>query len=167
MSSPFVQQKFLVAFVVFWPGSNTQNVNSRIRQRCAFICTAFKSRTEWIHTQRVSAPTTTILPTTAVTNYDFIHVIYEPQTSVYQNITKLLRCTVICAGFKSQTEWCNAQRVSAPTTMILPTTEGTFNRCCNFFDHVIFSPQISTYQHRAKLLTHPSILSSSFSLMLA
>ena len=41
----------------------------------------------------VSAPTTTILPTTACTHHGwnwFGHVIYVPQTSSYQNITKHL-----------------------------------------------------------------------------
>ena len=58
-----------------------------------FIYVAFKPHTQWINTQHVNAPTTTILPTTADTSHDlncFSHGIYKLLTSTYQNIAKLL-----------------------------------------------------------------------------
>ena len=45
-----------------------------------------------------------------------------------------LRC--IFAVSKSHMEWSNSQRVSAPTTKILPTTVGTYY-CLNCISHVI------------------------------
>ena len=53
-------------------------------------------------------------------------------------------------------EWSNAQHVSTPTTMILPTTVGTLHSL-NCFGHIIYAPQTSMYQNIAKLLTQPSI----------
>ena len=53
------------------------------------------------------------------------------------------RCTFICTTFKSQKNSSNAQRVSALTTTILPTTSGTF-RGLNNFGHEIYAPQTST-----------------------
>ena len=47
-------------------------------------------------------------------------------------------------------EQTDAQRVSALTTTITPTTAGSFN----FFGHVTYAPQTFTYQNIAKLLTH-------------
>ena len=38
-----------------------------------------------------------------------------------------LRCTFLFAIFKSHTVWKYAQRVDALTTVILPTTAGTFD----------------------------------------
>ena len=52
-----------------------------------------KSYTEASYTQRVGAPTTSITSTTEDTFRGlccFVHVICAPQTSTYQNITKLL-----------------------------------------------------------------------------
>ena len=63
----------------------------------------------------------------------------------------------ICTLFKSHIQWSNAQRVSPPTTSILPTTAGTYHGS-NCFCHMINTPQISMfYQNIAKLLTHSSI----------
>ena len=56
-----------------------------MRLNWMFICAAFKSHTELNNAQRVGAPTTTILPTTAGTNYglNFLrHVIYTLQISM-------------------------------------------------------------------------------------
>ena len=77
-----------------------QSKSFRIRLRFTFICTAFRSHTEWNNAQRVNAPTTTILPKQKFPN----------QTTF----------TFICTAFRSHTEGINAQRVNAPTTMILP-----------------------------------------------
>ena len=81
--SPFVQQMFLFAFSVL----------RLSRLCCMFICAAFKLPMDWSNIQHVSASTTTILPTTVGTlhNLNFSsHMIYVLQTSIYQNITKLL-----------------------------------------------------------------------------
>ena len=51
----------------------------------------------------------------------------------------------------------SAQRVSALTTTILPTTAGTYQGL-NWFGHGIKGMQINTYQNIAKLLTHSSNL---------
>ena len=72
---------------VMWPRSNSQSSVHEFHY--TFIYLAFKSHTEWINAQRVSAPTTTLLPTTTGTYYRlncFSHVIYAAQTSTYQNI---------------------------------------------------------------------------------
>ena len=57
-----------------------------------FICTAFKSHTEWSFAC-VSSQTIMKLPTTVSTNHVlnyFGHMIYTLQSSLYQNIAKLL-----------------------------------------------------------------------------
>ena len=61
----------------------------------------------------------------------------------------------IYAAFKSHKGWSNVP-VSAPTTIILPTTVNTF-QSLNCFGRVIYMPQTSTYQNIEKLLTHPRI----------
>ena len=65
-----------------------------------------------------------------------------------------LSCTFICMTFKSYIKWSNAQHVNTPTTMTLPTTVGTFHSF-DWFIHVIYVPQASTYQNIVKLLRHP------------
>ena len=70
-----------------------------------------------------------------------------------------LCCRFICAAFKSQMEWSNAQCVSAPPTTILPTIADTFSSL-NYFSHIIYMLQSSTYQNIAKLLTHLCIIFS-------
>ena len=88
--SPFAQQTFLVTSAASYPSSNSYSKSSRLRLRCMFICATFKSRVmEWNKAQRVSAPTTTILQTTASNDYGlncFGHVLNTPQTNRYQNI---------------------------------------------------------------------------------
>ena len=57
----------------------TLNKSSQIRLHCMFICMNFKWYTERRNAQHVSAPTTTILPTTAGTFHSFScfrHMIY-------------------------------------------------------------------------------------------
>ena len=49
----------------------------------------------------------------------------------------------------------HTQRISAPTTTILPTIVGTLHGL-NFFVHLIYIQQTSTYENIGKLLTHPS-----------
>ena len=53
-------------------------------------------------------------------------------------------CTFVCVAFTWHTEWSNTQRVSAPTTTLLATTVATFHSL-NWFDHLIYASQISTY----------------------
>ena len=53
--------------------------------------------------------------------------------------------TFTCVTFKSHTKLSNAQRVSAPTNMILPTTAGTIPRL-KLFVCMIYTLQLSTYQ---------------------
>ena len=74
-------------------------------------------------------------------------------------------CTFIYLTFKSQMELSNAQRVSAPSTITLPTTADTSHGLNCFGKYV---PQTSTYnQNISKLLTHPNIfLCSSFGLLI-
>ena len=58
------------------------------------------NQTEWSNAH-VSAPSTTILPTTVSTFHslnDFGHVIYTLYTSMYQNIAKLLTLVLLCAN---------------------------------------------------------------------
>ena len=74
---------------------------------------------------------------------------YDPVRTTYP---RRLRCTFICRAFKSHSEWSN-ERVSALTTMILPTAAGIYLGL-NSFSHVIYVSQTSTYQNIAKLLTH-------------
>ena len=58
------QQMLLVPF------GTGRRTNSRICFSFTFICVAFKSQTEWSNAEWISAPTTTILPTTtSVTRY--------------------------------------------------------------------------------------------------
>ena len=93
MSSSFAQQMFLVDSATLYPSLNLSSKSSQIRLCCLFICEAFKSHTEWSNAQHVSTPITMILPTTVSTFHGlncFGHVIYELQTSLYQNIVKLL-----------------------------------------------------------------------------
>ena len=66
-----------------------------------------------------------------------------------------LCCTFICTTFKSQPGWSNAQCISTPPIMILPTTAGT-SHSLNCFGYEIYMLQTSTFQNIAKLLTHPS-----------
>ena len=57
------------------------------------ICAAFKSHMEWSNAQHVSTPTTMILTTIMATYHSlncFGHVVYTLQTSLYQNMAKLL-----------------------------------------------------------------------------
>ena len=56
--------------------------------------------------------------------------------------------------FKSLMEWSNAQWVSALITMILPTTVGTYHGL-NYFSHVIYTLQTSTYHNIVKLFDSP------------
>ena len=100
MPSPFIQQMFGVASAALRFSSNSSS--SQIRHRSTIIWAAFKSHTEWSIAQRVSAPTTTILPTTAVSLHGLIyfgHWIYAPQTSIYQNTAK------------SETRRCNCEKI--------------------------------------------------------
>ena len=50
-----------------------------------------------------------------------------------------LRCTFICATFRSDT-YCNTLSVSAPTTTILPTTAATYH-ILNCLSLMIYAPQ--------------------------
>ena len=70
--------------------------------------------------------------------------------------------TFICAVFKSHMEWNNARCINAPTTVIQPSTEGTYHSL-NCFSHVIYMTQSSICQKIAKPFPHPSI--SWFSLI--
>ena len=62
-----------------------------ISSHYTFICVAFKSHEEWSNAQRVSTPTTTMLPTT-LSNFHYLncfgHEIYALQTSRHQNIVR-------------------------------------------------------------------------------
>ena len=62
---------FFVASATLEPSSISRNVKSWIILRCWNICSAIRSHTVWSNAQHVSATTTTILPTTASTNYGF------------------------------------------------------------------------------------------------
>ena len=72
--------------------------------RFTSVYVAFKSHTESSHTQRVRAPTTTILPITASIyhglNYFWIYMIYAPQTSDYQIFAKHLTYPSIMEHFE-------------------------------------------------------------------
>ena len=78
VTSSFKQQMFLAASAALWSSSNLWN--SRIRLSGTSICADFKSQTDWRNSQRISAWTTTIPPTTAfIFNQrlnSFSHVIY-------------------------------------------------------------------------------------------
>ena len=59
------------------------------------------------------------------------------------------RWTFIFAVFKLHTGWSNAQCVSAPTNMILPTTAGTYHGF-NCFSDVRYALQTNTYRNYCK-----------------
>ena len=61
----------------------------------------------------------------------------------------------ICMAFKKHIEWSNAYHVSALTTTKLSTTAGAFHNL-NYFGHIIYMLQTSTYQNIAKHLIHPT-----------
>ena len=62
----------------------------------------------------------------------------------------------IYVTFKSYMEWSNTHHASTPITTILSTTVSTYHGL-NYFGHMVYAPQTSTYQNIAKLLTHPCI----------
>ena len=64
-------------------------------------------------------------------------------------------CMLICTAFKSYMGCINAQHVSSPTSMKLPTTAGTF-RSLNYFGYAVYVQWISTYQNIAKNFTPQS-----------
>ena len=60
-----------------------------------------KPHIEWSNSQGVAVPTTTILPTVAGTYHNlncFTYMIYEPQTSMYQNSAKLMTYHCCCCS---------------------------------------------------------------------
>ena len=73
--------------MALWPSSNFKSLSSWIKMM--FICAAFKSHMEWTNVY-VSILTTMILPTTAGTLNSFGHVIYSPQTNMYQSILAII-----------------------------------------------------------------------------
>ena len=81
-----------------------------------------------------------------------------PRGSNSQSISSRIRqrYTFVCVAYNPNMEWCNAQRVCAPTTTTLPTTMSTYHGL-NYFTHVIYH-ETSTYKTIAELSTHPSIL---------
>ena len=58
--------------------------------------------------------------------------------------------TFIWAVFKPHTEWSDAQRVNAPTTILLTTVVISYGFNC--FGHRVYTPQTCTYRNIVKLL---------------
>ena len=81
--SPFEQQ-MLVA-------STALSTSFQIRLCCTFICAAFKSHMEWSNSQRVSAPTATILPTAVGIYHNFNYFGNVIIHSKLEHITKILQ----------------------------------------------------------------------------
>ena len=80
---------FSVAFLTSWHGSNSERISLQISPLYTFICEVFESHSKWSNAERVSVPTTTILPTIVSTYHDLnccSHVIYTPGISTCENI---------------------------------------------------------------------------------
>ena len=83
--SPFAPQMFLVASSMIWPSLNSGSISSWFKLCYMLICVASK-----LYTWRSNVRCINYHNTTNHSKYFFSHMIYVLQTSIYQNMGKLL-----------------------------------------------------------------------------
>ena len=93
-------------------------------------CLIIKVLATWMKFLKLSGYCTLVncVFTICTTNvFGFFHCVIALFELVKHKFSNYIHCTFICVSFKSHTDWCNAQCVSAPTTKILQTTVSTYN----------------------------------------